>query len=305
LDFEGRYPFTAQAKRYLQELNVEHVTEEEIKNAETRVDAALKQAPVHESNDKAVIVSYALSRILLAAMNDEWLARQYAQWESKRATEFFKKDSTTNQLRVATEFFPSLKQEKNEWTVTVAEHASAGADLSLEEVENGLVHLDLEGLISLFERAIENKVKDLQKIDNKKLPPLLKQRAIELRETLPKQERIASQYEGKHIELDCIKSIREGVGEGKRYYGCMAVSIACAKDGLTQEQARDVVRDYATACQKGGQPYTASEALNTLAWVMKHSGINLSCKTMKEQGLIDSYCSNCITRPALREKRTQ
>ncbi|VVB70910.1 Uncharacterised protein [uncultured archaeon] len=94
-----------------------------------------------------------------------------------------------------------------------------------------------------------------------------------------------------HLNHQCIKKIIEGLPEGKRYYGCYALSIACFADQLTLDQAMQVIRDYVKKCS-GTAEYSEKEAMATLNWVYKKGVTRLPCNMLYAQGVVTEKCSN-------------
>ncbi len=91
------------------------------------------------------------------------------------------------------------------------------------------------------------------------------------------------------LNHSCIKKIMEGLPEGKRYYGCYALCIACFADNLSIEQAVQILREYVKKCT-GTSEYSEKEALATLNWVYKREITRLPCRMLFAQGIITEKC---------------
>ncbi|MCL5011625.1 MAG: hypothetical protein M1594_01890, partial [Candidatus Marsarchaeota archaeon] len=142
---------------------------------------------------------------------------------------------------------------------------------------------DSRTLESVVKKAVVKKIEDIHVSD---APSVLKNEALKFQPVFPSGEK------GKLLSKKCMVEILKGVGEGKRYYGSMALSIACLKDGLSLDDASNVLKVYVNNCDRGVNSFTEKEALNTLKWVYGRPSIRFSCKVLQSQGLV-SDCSDC------------
>jgi hypothetical protein len=259
-DFVEKFPFSVHAKEYLkEELNQELIRRsvESIKTGEGGVS------------------EYAVARIILSVSGNRKRLHEFAKKLSERVSS----DSEDFSL-IAREFFPSI--DFFNFTVSVADFIKFFG-LGSAQVQGGLVYLnDSRTLENAVRKAVIKKIEDIHVTD---APDALKREALKFQPPLP-------QGKGKLLTKKCMVEIMSGVGEGKRYYGSMALSIACVKDGLTFEEASKILENYANNCKKGVNQFTEKEALNTLRWVYSHPSIRFSCRVLQSQGLV-SDCSDC------------
>ena len=173
-----------------------------------------------------------------------------------------------------------------------------GRSLLYAPLEQGKIFFSRSELQSLLKKAIESRVSDLSSISLKTLPPFVSEVAKEIEPRIPR-EQARTTHAGKYLELPCMKKILQGMSEGKRFYGAMALAIACVKDGLSKDDAVKLVSTYAENCSKGSAPFTVREAQTSVEWIYRHPSIGFSCNKMREQGLpVD-----CVGCPLALERR--
>ncbi|MCX6767819.1 MAG: hypothetical protein NTY90_03780 [Candidatus Micrarchaeota archaeon] len=297
----AKYPFTSFAKKYLQAAGVEKIDSNALEEAKSRVIAAVREggrgaggARGTSEATRAGLVSYALARIMLAYIGKSGVSRKFALREARAAAERLEAEDEELFISVARDFFPSAAAAAGEYSVSLPDFLKYGSGLIHAGVEAGKVFMDRGDLTGVLREAITAKVMDLPKVRASEVPALVREAAEELEEELPKES--FTGFAGKHLALSCVKKILSGMEEGRRYYGSMALAIACIRDGLAREEAKKVMEQYAGNCRRATHPFTAREALATLDWVYKHPAIRFSCRTMRENGLIGEYCESCPYR---------
>ncbi|VVC71845.1 Uncharacterised protein [uncultured archaeon] len=245
------------------------------------------------------VAVFAAMKLLLAALDrfsvTSKVASKYAAFVGARMDE--DEDEPRKRL-VAKDFFPSLLPFESDYSVSVTDFLlQAPSDLALQPVANGRVRLSPSQLRHLVVDAVRHKVKDVPRgasvTAGAGFPANVVKIAKEMYDTLPKEQVEFKKFAGKQLAQECCQKILQGMGEGKRFYGAMALSIACVNDELTMEEGEEVLRQYAAACQKGAHDYTEREAINVVQWAMKKGNVRFNCQRLRDQGLIEKFCSNC------------
>ncbi len=261
--FADKFPFSVHAKEYLKDegLNPELVRRS-VECIETGVGG---------------VSEYAVARIILSLSGN----RKELHFFAKKMSDRVVFADSENFVLIAKEFFPSV--DFFNFTVSVVDFVKF-FELGGTQIQNGLVYLgDSRTLESVVKKAVIKKIEDIHVSE---APDVLKKESLKFQPVLPSGGR------GKLLSKKCMVEILKGVGEGKRYYGSMALSIACLKDGLNFEDASNVLKVYANNCDKGVNSFTEKEALTTLKWVYGKPSIRFSCKVLQSQGLV-SDCSDC------------
>jgi hypothetical protein len=305
----AKYPFLSSARNALGD---SAVSEEELENAVSFIKSVLTREPsVVDAviNARAEVRQHAIARLLLYAFGDASLLAKYAEQRARNAVSLLRDSGEL--VQVARDFFPSLQERTGEYSVSLADFLrnskpEAGLQLVSSNFDSGSVFLSQDELLLLLKEGIKARVKDFTAAGGlavQRIPAAVRQAAQELRDALP--QRVAPAFKTKFLGLECIRNLLKGIPEGHRYYGAMALSIACVKDGLPREQAAELLKEYAANC-KGVRPFTAREALATLDWTYKHPSIGFSCKMLREHGLLakNEYCRNCVLKRGRSEVKT-
>lgn len=283
----AQFPFLTSAKTYLK---AESVSYDDLEAAKNFVLDSLKNSPQNRPHGpEEAVKTLTLARLMLACIGNEFISRKFAASKAKEYTDKIGSGLET----IATDFMPSLeKKPLGQFSVSLGDYLKYGPNLAKQELENGRVFLSENNLLRLTEHAIGRRLEDTSTMNMKNVPKEIREAADELNAQLPRQQQI---FKGKLLSKQCMQKILHGVGEGKRYYGSFALSIACLKDNLTKEKAYEVLQDYVNNC-RGTSPFTFREAQQVVDWVYAHPTIGFSCKTLIAQGLIDNYCPDCVNR---------
>ncbi|MDP2717932.1 MAG: hypothetical protein Q8P02_04265, partial [Candidatus Micrarchaeota archaeon] len=202
------------------------------------------------------------------------------------AREYVKNANQADNVQtVSAWFFPSVRLENNGYAMTVADYLQFGENLVAQGVSDGNVHMSGQEMNMLLAKAIQTRFLDTPPAQS--VPDLLREKAAFLEEALPQPKRGNLRF----VELGCIRRVREGVGEGKRFYGAMGLSIALSKDGVPKNEADAAMADYVSR-SSGTKPFLPSEGQSTLDWVYGKS-IGFSCKRMMDDGFEGPYCQTC------------
>jgi hypothetical protein len=294
------YFFSRQAREYLSAQGLGEVSNADLEAAQDfclrLIRNAQARAPfqpwVAQAGDELRWI--ALCRMLLSQAANPFAARLFAEGLAKLCAYRLGLEDGQVFVAVLSQLYPSLSQEGGKYGLGIADYTSGQNELVYAPLDEGKILVDRDSLVEMAARLAAARASDLSGIGKAALPPLIREFAEGFAEALPTSPALmARQFAGKLLNQPCVKKILEGVAEGKRYYGSMAIAIACQKDGLSKEEASALMRQYVASCQRSSHEFRESEALASLDWVYKHPGINLSCRKLMQQGLIDRYCDSC------------
>ena len=222
--------------------------------------------------------------------------KRFARNKARAYAKQLEHESQSDYLLVVRDFYPSVKLNNGYYSISVLDYARGARGLVKQDVENGRVRLDEHSLTRALKHALEERIKRYPK-KVRKIPESVERVAKELKPAAARLVRPANRFKGSLYSLPCIQRLRQGVGEGKRYYAAMAIAIALCADGVPKERALDELKDYAERCAKGNDAFTSREAKGVIDWVYKHEGVRLSCRTLMDQGLAEeSECASCPRR---------
>lgn len=303
-----KYPFLAAAKEALKDKALGAV---HLQQAQQRVLASLEGQTPQPQPTLDYALEYVGARILLALAGEGYAAKQWAVREAATLAEEVNTESDSTRLAILHELLPSLQRQEGAWSVSVLDYIRHSRDFALAEVADGRVRLDDQASRGLVRSAIESRLlATIPRHALKDIPSDYRAAAEQLRAKLPKYEiQVNSSGKGAgqaYLSRTCIQELRQGVGEGKRWYASMALAIALKHDGVPLEKAREVMSEFVNACPKSQHPFTAREALTTLEWAYKREGpARLSCRNLIAQGLMADYCDACPYRPGRTTKQTK
>ncbi|MEM4254822.1 MAG: hypothetical protein QXR53_00635 [Candidatus Norongarragalinales archaeon] len=275
----AKYPFLAGAK----ELVGGEVSETDLKEAITFARDCFQHEEHVVKDASREAKSLLLSRIMLCSLGLGFL-RKFAFLKAREYARLLEKEEGKVLVEIAKDFFPSLEKAEGGFRVSMVEYLQYGRSLPRANVLKGMVFFDEGELRACLREAIQERIADSEKLSSK-LPENVSGAAQKLREFVPRD--FTSQFKGKLLQRGELQNILKGVGEGKRYYGAMAVAIACLKDGLSRDEAADVMGSYVANCGKGAHPFTPREGDAVVDWVYAHPNIGFSFSVLKSQGLVD------------------
>ncbi len=295
------YFFSRQARAILASLQLAEVSLDELEIAGSFALRLIGQSSrrgqpeIAFAFDDSELKNIALARMLLSCCSNRYATRLFGEGlgrlnASRLALE--KEDAFQNSVR---QLYPSLAFEGGAYLLEFAEFLSGPNELAYASLQDGKVSVSKEELLSMVSRQLSSRASDFSSFDPKGIiPDLVKDYSASLADQLPSAPAVMrGDFTGKWLGQDCMKKIIAGVPEGRRYYGSMALSIACHKDGLSRAEAAAVLEQYVANCQRSSHAFRPGEALASLDWIYEHPGINLSCRMMVQQGLIDGRCANC------------
>lgn len=291
-----RYPFLNAAKGILGRGGFESLSQGDLDSGRRRALSSVERGLTKgvfvlslPQDAPSAVRSYAVARMLLAAVDMDYYWYAFAVGEARQAALLMEKNAG-DAVEVCRDFFPSVEfGEAGDYgcRIPVIEYLSQNAEkLSHRQVESGAVRLDKVGLFEVLKQTIYRRCR--QSPPRQALPKQISEMATafreELREKFPPVAKSA--YSGKYLSLPCVKAILAGVPEGRRYYASMSLAVACRRDELPQAEAELVMQQFVSANQPGSRPFTFREAKSSLEWVYKRN-INFSCKYQREHGLAD------------------
>ena len=275
----AKYPFLSFSKDFVGE----GVSETDLKDAITFASECF-QHDEHIARDAArESKNLLLSRLMLYSMSANFL-RKFAFFKAREYARGLEKENEKVLFEVAKDFFPSLENADGGFKVSLIDYLQYGRSLPQANVSKGMVFFIGDDLRACLREAIQERISDSEKL-SAKLPENIAAAALRLKEFIPRD--FTPQFKGKLLQRSELQNILKGVGEGKRYYGSMALAIACVKDGLTREEAGDVMNSYVTNCPKGAHPFTPREGEAVLDWGYAHPTIGFSFYVLQSQGLLD------------------
>lgn len=213
------------------------------------------------TNDVAEVKKLAICKAILSLCPYPVIVR-FANNYAKLWQRFFR-DNPAKQMEFAAEAFPSLTTEGGVFKIGVFDFLAAEESISLMHLQNGKVLLSKQELTTVIYGQVKRLVMTVPK--SAVLPEDIKEVAA----SLAKQFAPLVPKGAKHLEKEEVKKIRQGVGEGGRYYACMKLSRACFNDGLSLDEAKQIILEYVKACPQGRNPFTEKEALTCLEWVYR------------------------------------
>lgn len=275
----AKYPFLSGAK----ELVSDSYDPTDVSEAGEFVRECLERKAHVVSSTVREAKNLVLSRLMLYSLGGSFL-RKFAFFKSREYARFLQIEGDDVLFEVAKDFFPNAVRKDGLYAIALVEYLSFGRNLPKAGLKDGLVFFDRAELVDCIASAVQSRISDDSRL-TQKIPEDLREAGSKLLAFFPRDRQTA--FKGKYLQTAQLQKILQGVGEGKRYYGAMAVAIACVKDGLPKEEGLQVMQDYVTACGKGAHPFTIREGEAVIDWVYKHPTINLSFQMLKTQGLVD------------------
>jgi hypothetical protein len=222
-------------------------------------------------------------------LDSDYYWAKFATGESRNACSRLEREADPERLAVGRCMFPTLQEDsEGTYKISVIDFITNGGELSTASVENGLVALDKQGFLRMFGEAAKRRIRARISVPANQAPQSFVQEAASLGERLkelaPVPQAIRPNYAGSYLSLPCVQASINHTPEGKRYYACLSICIACRKDGLDRQAALGVLQTFVNNAGKSTHEYTLNEALSTLEWVYRKN-INFSCKMQRAHGL--------------------
>ncbi len=238
-----------------------------------------------QTNDFGNLRTFTLSKLLICLLDNDYYLMKFAQTESSRAASNLREESDWDFLKIVGSMFTSLEKiDEETFAISLIDFLNSSNDMEQYQINKGKIILNREQLIGTFRKATYGKIRNFNRIpQDSQVRVMFKDDIENLLSRLPKPP-IISSYSGKYLSLPCVKNALAHTPEGKRYYACLSICIACKKDGLSVENANGILEQFVNNSGKTSHPFTIKEALATLNWVYKKNP-NFSCKMQRANGL--------------------
>ncbi len=297
--FCAKYPFTKEAKEYVKEAGAK-LDGEILGRAKKRVLSALLEGAIPQfseslsSNFPQEIFSYAASRMLVSQTKGRYFINRYAVAESKRASEYLRKDSEENLQTAMAEFGIPYLVEEGKFKIPVFKYLKYSPKdihykLSNMELKEGFVMLGREEkqkLVRLVEEAVKKSIESSLPIQAK-VPAEITKTANEIIKLLPKEELPVSKISSEDFP-PCIRELldRLAASENLPHTARWALAVYLTNAGM------DV--DKITSLFKTAPDFSDSTTRYQVTHV-KEKGYKMpSCATMDTYGICNAVC-RCFT----------
>ncbi|MFQ5405880.1 MAG: hypothetical protein ACE5DI_01845 [Candidatus Micrarchaeia archaeon] len=315
-EFVLKYPFCQGARKLLEKSGLETVSNKSIEMAGEFARRLIVASAVelntelpYRSPSKGAVVNYALARLLLACVGDDFVTKKFARNLARVSVLRLRQDKSEFET-ISREFFPSLRIESGsfDYSVSLFDFLKTDLDLVCAPLQSSRVFLHSglqEGLLHDYalEKALSQsvylKVFDLSVINPSSAPKIVQEYASEFAESLPRRAFPRVSNLSGLMDANCIKAlVKSGAPEGKRFYGSMALAIACLKGGLSKGDAENFLREYSLKSSKNAaHEFSVRESAASVDWVYRHPSIGFSCARARSQGLAgnsDELCLGCV-----------
>ncbi len=202
LDFAYKYPFSAEAKKVVEELGGSAIDNAYLKLAEVHIREAEKRGLFSysttrmESLKRDYVIVYLYSRLLLSALKSRALIETYALAEARRAVQVVREEGFADFLRLSHQLGVNLvRLGRGElFSMDVFDFlglvgGEKGRELVNQQLRSGVVELDPERAMALMTLAVRKRVALGLPIDQKELPDGVVEYARALRfDSLVKKE---------------------------------------------------------------------------------------------------------------------
>ena len=174
-----RYPFLPSANTYLEGLTLESLLEDyfysearalAVARLETSATTGLIDVEGPPVNDEAdIVLGYVISRLILAAADNQALINYVALSEARRAERFFDSETDEDLVKVinALEII-TVTLEDNQFSMNFVDYVKAASKLregnwklANRGVQNGMVTLDRETIVRLMREVIRQHLEEL------------------------------------------------------------------------------------------------------------------------------------------------
>jgi len=183
LDFAYKYPFSSEAKRVVDGMNLKSVDPRYVKLAEVHLREAVKGGLIEydrtgmESIKRDYLVSYLYSRMLASATRDMMVIGRYCKAEAKRSAVAMKEGGMGDLLKIAGELKVNLVRlgKDDPFSMDVFDFlrlskGEKGLELMDQKLAGGLVYIDDKTALELVAVAVRDSMMAGLPIDQKALP---------------------------------------------------------------------------------------------------------------------------------------
>ncbi|MEM3060524.1 MAG: hypothetical protein QXG33_03760 [Candidatus Anstonellales archaeon] len=293
--FCAKYPFTREAKEYVKGAGVSLDTDI-LRRAEKRVVSAIQEgkippfSEVLPSTYPIEIFSYAAARMIISGMKSRYFISRYAIAESKRSSEYLRKDPEENLKKIMDELkiFCSYSQD-NTLMPLFAYLKYSPKDthykLSKMKIKGGFVifeHDEKNKLIRITEEAIRKSIESSLPVVSP-TPPEVKRIAQRLSQELSHPKPPKTTIGSENIP-PCIRELldRLALSENLPHTARWVLAVYLLNSGMSPE---NVINAFRTA------PDYSEETTKYQVTHIKEKKYSMpSCATMDTYGLCNATC---------------
>ncbi len=308
----AKYPFVAEAAGYVRKLDLtldslsEQMFAVPLDRAEQRLNEAISNGIVSSTSqdDEIEILSYPIAILLVAALDDNRIARRYALAESKRETELLRREITSVLLHIASTTFDwRIRSDTSETAYSLHSFWLSMKDylrnairirdshwkLTNRLLERGQVRVTRDDVARLLEEELGSRILQRTSGPNLQSPVFLKERLDRIRSLA--YERLGN---GKSEEMPrvvvinaippCMKTLYDSLSSGKSipHVGRFALTSFLVNIGVSQE---DIMQLY-----KAASDFNEGKTRYQVQHISRSRGENRpyippKCSTLKTHGL--------------------
>lgn len=288
--FASKYPFTSEAKRKVEESELE-LNNEVMERAVGRVMAALKgnyghAYRVHPSDELLELGSYAAARMMLAYLRNSYITGKFAVAEAKRASSFMRSDSEENLKKLGDELGVVPKDFEGRLVLPVPAYASFSPRsvdyrLIFRNVKGGFVEVTRHEVIRLMEEAVKIRMEEPRPIRN--APKMVQEYARRLMALVPKESALRMTFrEGENPP--CIEKLLEQARahQNLNHNARLSLAVYLLAKNLPIEKVDSIFSNM--------PDYDSKKTKYQLEHIRKRGYSMPSCATMLSYGLCVADC---------------
>ena len=306
LRFCAHFPFSDEARAWVREQKLQ-LDAQALADAEGRLRKAFTsgelrmEAGALDSEHRLQVLSYAASRMILAAWGNRWAARRMAVAESKRAHEYLKSaedkraeyaDKLASSMGLAFKPAPAsdaLGDDRTEAAYLIAfwdylRYAPKDVHYKLVngKLEKGCVRVSDHQRLRIIEEAVRKRLEE-------PIPPLkepgdeVKRIITRLETLLPRENLAVTKIEMKDFP-PCMKKLIDDLRGSINvpHLGRVALAVYLIKAGLSDEQIAQVF--------SGAPDYNAETTMYQIKYARQKGYSVPSCTTMDSWGVCIATC---------------
>ncbi|MCX8175383.1 MAG: hypothetical protein N3E51_04210 [Candidatus Micrarchaeota archaeon] len=298
LAFCSRYPFSPQARQYVEQAGLS-LTASVVEKAEARLRLALESGRIKKVADlpdawQEELAVYACARMIASAANNRYLIGRYAVAEAKRAGEYLAIDDSVRQdyvEAVAEGFGIAFQKEGRQYSIPFWQYLaftprSYDYKLSNRQLKGGLVKVSRHERLRILEEAVRKRMEATLPI-KAEFPAEVKEAAGRLLALLPRLEPISSNV-GQENYPPCIRKMIEDLSLSLNlpHTGRVALAIYLVNAGLPQERIVEYFRH--------APDFSEKTTTYQIEYIRRRKYSMPSCQTMDSYGLCvaDCRCGN-------------
>ncbi|MFA5382301.1 MAG: hypothetical protein WC356_03980 [Candidatus Micrarchaeia archaeon] len=292
--FYAKYPFTKYAKDYISSKEIE-IKEEIITKAKKRIvdninNNIQKFFEFQDNLFEDELISYAVSRMIIAALDNRYFSAKYSVAESKKTREYINEENETNIKKISKDLELNFEKEGENYLLYFSEYlkSSPGSPeyfLINKELSNGYVKLTKHERNRVIEEAVRQRIeKTLPR--KQKIPETYKEKIIEAAKEieiyLPKPEVKEIKFSGE--TAPCMKKLLDEIYQNKNlsHHSRWSLAIYLYSIGKTKEEI--------LAIFSNSPDFNLNISEYQINYIMKKEYSMPSCTTLKTYGLCINDC---------------